>query len=249
MVDATVAEPGSIVIVARYCGPPGSGNGGYSCGRLAAGLAGPVEVTLHRPPPLDRPLAVRANADGRVLLDGEELVAAARPAHFELEPPPCPGLDAATEACARFHGLQSHAFPGCFVCGPARPADDGLRIFAGQVAAVDMVASPWQPAAELAEPGGAVRGEFVWAALDCPGAWAWLADLERPLVLGRLAAILEAPVFAGQPHIVGGWRLGREGRKHYSGTVVWRTDGTVCARAMATWIEVDPARFVAAGRP
>jgi hypothetical protein len=243
MVDA-----GSIVVAARYCGPPGSGNGGYSCGRLAAGLAGAVEVTLRRPPPLDRPLAVRPDANGLALLDGEQLVAAARKTDFELAPPPFPGLAAATEAARHFHGLQVHAFPGCFVCGPARAASDGLHIFPGEIAADRLVACPWLPAADLADDSGTVRNEFVWAALDCPGAWAWLSGMERPLVLGRLAAKFDAPVIAGQPHVVGGWQLGREGRKHFSGTVVWRADGTICARASATWIEVDPARFDAAGQ-
>ena len=27
---------GSLVIPSRFCGPPGSGNGGYVCGRIAA---------------------------------------------------------------------------------------------------------------------------------------------------------------------------------------------------------------------
>jgi hypothetical protein len=236
-----------IIIAARFCGPPESGNGGYTCGRLAAGLQRPVEVTLRRPPPLDRPLAVLRSPHGLVLTDDETPVAEARRTPFELETPPCPGLGAAVEAAGRFHGMQQHAFPTCFVCGPERSPGDGLRIFAGEVAGDGLVACPWKPAGELADAAGVVPDEFVWAALDCPGAWAWLADLANPLVLGRLAAVIDAPVVAGQLHIVGGWRLGREGRKHYSGTVIWRADGTVCARARSTWIEVDPARFAAAG--
>ena len=31
----------SLVISSRFCGPPGSGNGGYVCGRVAAYLDGP----------------------------------------------------------------------------------------------------------------------------------------------------------------------------------------------------------------
>lgn len=246
------AEPAdSIVIEARFCGPPGSGNGGYTCGLLAAGMPTPVEVTLKRPPPLDRPLALLQTPAGRVLMDGEEPVAEARPAELELLPPPCPGLGAATEAAARYHGLEEHAFPGCFVCGTAREAGDGLRVFAGEVSDPQddqgLVACPWTPSTDLAGPDGRVRPEFTWAALDCPGAWAWLHELENPLVLGRLAVAVDEPVIAGRPHIVGGWRRGREGRKHYSGTVIWRADGTPCARARATWIEVEAARFAAAG--
>ena len=48
----------ALTIPSRFCGPPGSGNGGYVCGRIAAYLDGPVTVTLRQPPPLATPLAV-----------------------------------------------------------------------------------------------------------------------------------------------------------------------------------------------
>jgi hypothetical protein len=239
-------QPVAITIEARYHGPAGSGNGGYTCGRLAAMLPGPVEVTLRRPPPLDRPLGVLGTPAGLNLLDGDQPVAEARSVSFALEPPDCPGLSAAAEAAGRYHGLDQHAFPSCFVCGPAREPGDGLRIFPGEVEGDGLVACLWRPGSEFADVNGAVRPEFAWAALDCPGAWAWLADLDRPLVLGRLAVVIDAPVIAGRPHIVGGWRLGREGRKYFSGTALWRADGTVCARGRATWIEIDPERFASA---
>jgi hypothetical protein len=247
MPAAAAATPDTITIAACYCGPPESGNGGYTCGCLAAGMRLPVEVTLRRPPPLDRALTVLRTPEGRVLVDGDAVVAEARRCELHLEPPPCPGLGAAAVAAAGYPGLHRHAFPTCFVCGPDRSAGDGLRIFAGEVAGEELVASPWKPAAGLAGDDGVVHREFAWAALDCPGAWAWLPRLDNPVVLGRLAAVIDQPIFAGQPHIVGGWRMGNEGRKHYSGTVIWRADGTVCARAKATWIEVDAARFSAAG--
>lgn len=246
--DASPSAPSPpLLIEARFCGPPESGNGGYTCGLLAARLPPPIEVTLRRPPPLDRELAVRRTPDGLALMDGDATVAEAHRKAFSLEVPHCPGLGAATEAAARYHGLVEHAFPTCFVCGPGREPGDGLRVFPGKVADEALVASPWKPEPGLADAQGAVRTEFVWAALDCPGAWAWLAELERPLVLGRLAAVIEAPVQAGRPHIVGGWRLGRDGRKHFSGTAIWAADGTLCARARATWIEVDPERFGTSG--
>jgi hypothetical protein len=247
--QATPASPSAtLTIHERFCGPAESGNGGYTCGRLAAALGpGPAEVTLRRPPPLDRALAVLRSPDGVVLADGMTTVAEARPVRFELDPPPCPGLAAATDAAGHYHGFETHAFPTCFVCGPQREPGDGLRIFAGAVAGDDLVAAPWRPGADLAADDGAVRPEFTWAALDCPGAWAWLAGLANPLVLGRLAVAIDLPVIAGRLHVVGAWRLGHEGRKYYSGSTIWRADGTVCARARATWIEIDPARFGTAG--
>jgi hypothetical protein len=245
MPESPAKRADTITLAPRFCGPTQSGNGGYTCGRLAAGLSGAVEVTLRRPPPLDRELTVLRSPGGLVLLDGTDTVAEARTTRVALEPPPCPGLGAATEAAARYHGHEEHAFPKCFVCGPQRSPGDGLRIFAGEVDDSGLVACPWKPGGELAGDNGILRTEYAWAALDCPGAWAWLAELERPLVLGRLAVAIDAPINAGQLHIVGGWRTGREGRKYYSGTVIWRADGTVCARGQATWIEIDPARFAA----
>ena len=52
----------SLAIPSRFCGPPGSGNGGYVCGRIAAYVDGPVTVTLRRPPPLATPMAVERAA-------------------------------------------------------------------------------------------------------------------------------------------------------------------------------------------
>jgi hypothetical protein len=45
---------------------------------LAALLDGPAQVTLRRPPPIERRLLMRGTADGGVeLLDGDEVVAEA----------------------------------------------------------------------------------------------------------------------------------------------------------------------------
>lgn len=51
----TTTEGPNLVVAARFCGPTGSGNGGYVAGRLGAFVDtdGPVEVTLREPPPLD----------------------------------------------------------------------------------------------------------------------------------------------------------------------------------------------------
>ena len=64
-----------IQIPARFNGPPNSGNGGYSCGVLAAFIDGPSRVRLHVPLPLDRELRVVEAQDGRVeMYDGDTLV-------------------------------------------------------------------------------------------------------------------------------------------------------------------------------
>src|ERR1700759_2263298 len=56
----------ALTIPPRFCGPSGTGNGGYVCGRIAAYVDGPATVTLRRPPPLDTPLAVEQHDEGQV---------------------------------------------------------------------------------------------------------------------------------------------------------------------------------------
>jgi hypothetical protein len=224
---------GEIVIERRFRGPTGSANGGYTCGLVAGFLDGPVEVTLRLPPPLERPLAVERDGDGPVrVLDDGAVVAEARPTALELEPPPAPSFEDAAAAAIPEGDLAS-PFPECFVCGPHRATGDGLRIFAGPLGGDGLVAATWVPAAAYTAP------EFVWAALDCPGAYAGGFGVgERgTLVLGRLAARVEAVPRAGEPCVVVGWPLGEEGRKVYAGTALYGDGGRVLGVARATWIQ------------
>ena len=90
-----------LIVPRRFCGPPDSGNGGWTAGALAAlddadspdnrcDSWPPIEVSLRQPPPLDTPLDV-TEADGvlsaafggatiatahrvdRALVDGEQV--------------------------------------------------------------------------------------------------------------------------------------------------------------------------------
>jgi hypothetical protein len=227
---------GGLVIDERFHGPSGSGNGGYVCGRVAAYVDGLAEVTLRLPPPLGRPLRVSRTGTDVHVLDGQALVAEAAPASVELTPPPPVDLAAATDAARRYLGLSAHPFPTCFVCGPYRA--DGLRLTPGLVDGRDLVAAPWTPGADLGDAAGVVRDEFVWSALDCPGAWAFDVGPGRPMMLGRLAARLDTPLRTGQPYVVVGWPIAVDGRKLYSGTAVYDDAGAVCAVARATWIAI-----------
>jgi len=220
-----------IRIAARYNGPPGSGNGGYSAGRfaLAAGVAGPAEVTLRRPPPLDVPLSL-STQDGLVAVQDPagELVAEVRAASSTLDAsvPPV-GWDEAVTASAHYPGFTSHPFPTCFVCGPQRAEGDGLRLFPGRLGD-GRTATPFVAPDE--------RGaELVWAALDCPGGWA--VPLEgRPYVLGRMAARVDAVPAARERCVVMGAQTGEDGRKAFTVTTLYASDGTTLATAAATWI-------------
>jgi len=208
-----------ILIDPRFNGPPGSANGGYTCGLVAGLLDAPAaEVTLRAPPPLGRPL----RWDGERLRDGETLVAEGRVAPLDLDAPAPPSFAEVEAARPRYAGFREHAYPTCFVCGPAR--DDGLAIFAAPVNG--MVAAPWI----AREP------ELVWAALDCPGAFALEAAGRSGMLLGRLHGRVDRVPGGGERCVVAGWPLGWDGRKGYAGTAVWSAGGELLALARATWI-------------
>jgi hypothetical protein len=223
-------------IPARFNGPPGSANGGYTCGLVAAFVGGEAEVTLRVPPPLERELEVMAT-DGRIeVRDGQTLVAEGTPASVDVEVPAAVSAAEAEAASTRYAGFDHHAYPTCFTCGPKR--DDGLGIFAGPVAGRDgLVAATWTPEEEPAR-------EVVWAALDCPSGWA-VDDFQREgVLLGRMAARIDRLPAPGEGHVVLGWRIGEEGRKRYAGSALLTADGGVLARSRSTWIvpsETGPA--------
>lgn len=214
-------------LAARFNGPPGSANGGITCGRLASYVgAAAVEVTLRRPPPLDVDLRVDASGGSARLYDGELLVAEAVPTELDLEVPEPVSAERAREAEATYGGLVAHPFPTCFSCGTERT--DGLGLRPGMVGE-GQAACTWTPADE--DP------ILVWAALDCPGGWA--TDLPgRPMVLGRMALRQPGRVLPGRPHVLSAWITGEDGRKTHTGTALHDPDGVLVAVARSTWLAV-----------
>jgi hypothetical protein len=245
--DATRSD--QITLGRRFSGPPGSANGGYTAGVLAAefvrdreGVAA-VEVTLRRPPPLDTALQLRRTVETASLWHGEDMVAEAREGELTADPVDAVTLADACEAETSYVGLTDHPFPTCFTCGPDRDPGDALRLFPGRLSD-GRTACTWTPDKSLADTDEPphVRPEFVWASLDCPGGWS--ADVEgRPMVLGRITAVVYAPAEVGERHVVMGRLLGREGRKTFTATTLYDSDGRVVARAQQVWITVDPAAF------
>jgi hypothetical protein len=228
----------SVVIERRFRGPDESGNGGYSCGLVARLVDGPAWVSLRRPPPLERSLAVVRRAGGAVeLRDGDELVAEGGPEELEVNVPAPVSVEEAERAAANFALYEDHPFPGCFVCGPGRGAGDGLRIFPGKVDSREVVAASWTPDEGLAGPDGAVTPEVVWAVLDCPTSFGTaLLGVMDVSVLARLAARITGRVEAGRPHAVIGWPLAREGRKSEGGAAIFDADGRLLAYSRGLWI-------------
>jgi hypothetical protein len=216
-----------IVLAQRYRGPLTSANGGYACGRLAAFVdADDVEVTLRLPPPLDRPLAVEREDGRALLLDGDALVAEARPAPVEVVPPAPVSVADAAAARARHVRDWSPDFGECYVCGLR---EDGLEIRVGPVAGREPLhAAP----VALREAGT----EFVWAAVDCPGAYAVGAEGRGEIVLGRMTARIDRVPDVGEECVATAWPLGEDGRKLYAGTALFTPSGELLALARQTWI-------------
>jgi hypothetical protein len=220
---------GEITVRRRFRGPLTSANGGYAAGRLAAFVdAEGVEVTLRLPPPLDRPLAVRQDERSVLLLDGDALVAEARPASVDADPPPAVSFPDAEDAATRHVRVGNEHFGECFTCG-IREEGDGLRIYAGAVAGREPLhAAPWR--VRESSP------ELVWAAIDCPGAYAVGVEGRGETVLGRMTArVLRVPA-VGERCVVVSWPLGEDGRKLFAGTALYAGSGEVLAIARQTWI-------------
>lgn len=244
--DSTFRALDVLTVARRFNGPPASGNGGYVAGLLAQQVpSASATVTLRLPPPLDRELRVlRDESDVTGLYDDTALVAEATPAdtatgHVFSPIDPVP-YDVAAETSAAFLAARrEHPFPECFVCGTGRAEGDGMRLFPGLLPQrPGTTACAWVPDASLAGPDGLrVRSEFVWAALDCPGAWTVLGTETPALLLGRITARVDALPYLGERCVVMGHLLGRDGRKVHTATTLYDGDGRIAGHAEAVWIE------------
>lgn len=231
----------SSVLVPENCvGPPSMGHGGYVGGLLAREIDGAAQVTLRQPTPVGVDLdIVDCGGDRWELRLDDALLVEATPGDLDLSIPTPPSIE---EARAAEKGSPSYwdergVHPICFGCGLAREDDEGLEIAVGPVTVdgVDQVAAVWRPSATRADADGIVDTQWVLAALDCPGAMAYIADGTRAGLLGRMVFEQFAPVHAEVDHVVTGWQIGIDGRKMLAGTALADGDGTILAAARATW--------------
>jgi hypothetical protein len=252
-----------LIVPSRFCGPSSSGNGGWTAGALAALVERDIpadrtapwpgiSVSLRRPPPLDTPMPVVWRGKVTEATLAGEVVARAELTDADLvavEPVP---PDEARAAEASYPGLSFHPFPTCFSCGVGRAEGDGLRIFPGPVGDQDgasRIAATWTPDPSVAEDYHAYAGESpraslatTWAALDCVGGWA--GDLEeRLMVLARMTARIDTLPVVGEEHVTVGLALGRDGRKTFTASTLYDSDGRVVAGAEHVWVAVNPADF------
>ena len=211
----------------RYRGPGASANGGYACGRLAAFVdADEVEVTLRLPPPLERPLGVVRETGVVQLLDGDALVAEARPGSLALDPAAPVAVPDARAARERHVRGADDEFDECFVCGVR---EDGLEVRVGLVAGRE----PLHAAPIVFDE---TAPEIVWAAIDCPGAYAVGTEGRGDIVLGRMTARVERVPEVGEQCVVTAWPLGEDRRKLFAGTALFGGDGELLALARQVWI-------------
>jgi hypothetical protein len=237
---------GTITIARRFRGPPNSANGGYACGRLAAFIPRPAEVTLRKPPPLETEMRVLGESgdDEVALYAGEQLIATARPREIRFAEATAPAWEDALAATARTFDESQHKLPMCYVCGPHRHPGDGLRIFCGPLDPRDadwsgIVAAPFVPEPYMADADGAVSAEYVWASLDCPTAYACGSPAGFPtILLGRQAVSIRRKPAIGEKCIITAHQTGRDGRKYFAESTLFGERGATLAHCHATWIEV-----------
>ncbi|MGE0625377.1 MAG: hypothetical protein AB7I04_17010 [Pseudomonadales bacterium] len=245
----------TLMIPHRFRGPPASGNGGYVAGAVAEQFPLPeprgaevaVQVTLRAPIPLDTPMQLACSAENRLTVTlGEQLIAEAEPASLSIEihePPAFEAALAARENSPSFTPGMNSLIPGgtgfhpvCACCGADVPEGVGLRVFAAPVPGFHGAAAAWRPHPDLADDAGLLPERLVWTALDCPGQFAWLSTGIRTGMLGRMTARVLRPVPADADYVVIGWPIEVERRKHFAGTALFDTNGTLYALAHQTWI-------------
>jgi len=230
----------TVTVEGRFRGPPHSGNGGYVAGLLARLSGGHRAVMMRAPTPLDKPMTFDAAAEPPTLADGGTLVAqavAADPGALPVPPSP------ATVDQARRAGEAYQSFhPICLCCGDQLSPDQGLQIRSGQLAGAEpgTVAGVWEVDAAFVGPDGRVAEEMVWAAIDCPGYYAWVAlDGRHGALTGTMQAeVLERPR-VGDRCVVMAWPLERASeRRVTSGVALFGEDGRLMARGLQTWIRI-----------
>ena len=216
----------SFLVPARFCGPPASGNGGWTSGHLAQ-LVDPdatVTVRLRTPPPLDVEMDVARADDGTVeIWDGQTLVASAisaEPLDEPELPAPVPYADAEA-AGASYEGLVCHPFPTCFACGTDRDPADALCLRTGPLPGRTRCGP---------RPGRRPSPPRRWCGPRWTAPAAWASGIAgREMVLGTMTARVHALPAVGEPHVVLAWPRGTSGRKFLSADLPVRRQPAACS--------------------
>jgi hypothetical protein len=232
-----------MVIDERYVGFVGQIQGGYLCGIAARELGPKAEIRLRQPVAAGSDIAIEQIDGGVRLTKGDTLVAEGSAVDFTLDTPPAMDVEQSRRCAQTFPGFHTHPFPGCFCCGPARSAGDGLRIFPGWIYERQLAAAVWEPHRAFADSDGTVPGQFVWAALDCPALWALMFaapdDSDVSVVTGTIAMQVLSPIEAERPYVILAWPMGEEGRKIFTAAALYDEHGRPVAIAKQTCVRVE----------
>jgi hypothetical protein len=240
-----------LIVPQRFCGPPTSGNGGWTAGALV-GLTAPgrchtepwptMSVSLRQPPPLDTPMPVTSEDGVTTASLGGAPVAAAEQSTTELREVDPVLPEEARAAESAFSLPVAHPFPTCFPCGTDREEGDGLRIFPGPTGA--LWAATWTPHPSVSEDFHTYDDELsraslpvTWGALDCIGGWAG-GFPETTMVLARMDARLDTLPVIGEEHVLTGELRSRDGRKVHTAATLYDSDGRVVGTAEHLWITI-----------
>lgn len=240
-------QVGTIEVPRQYCGPPNSGNGGYVSGLLASFLDGPVRVRLIAPTPLDTSIEIVTEGDGIAAYAGKTKIGIAVPAEVDIDPPPPPTAADVRQARAAYGDeARTHPLPHCFVCGPARDPADALCLYTGPAPNSPVNADAWVPGPQFAGADGLIRPELLWAALDCPTAFALRHGDSKLCLLGSLTAEIHRRPAPHEHLTVMAWKRGIDGRKNYGDGAIIDADGHIIAAANAVWVELTDPKLIEA---
>ena len=237
-------------IAPQFCGPPQSSNGGYFCGRIAEHFSHAIAVRLKAPPPLDAKLHLEPEGDNTLITDGHNEIGLAIPAGPAPEPSPFIALPQAREISeqGRQDAAVNHPFPTCFVCGPNRDKQDGMRIFTGPNSDETLYAAHWFAEAAWASDGKTIDERYIWSALDCPSSGPAFATVLDPkstkaYVLGTLEVHIEKAVPAEQDYVITCSLDEDTGKLYKTRVSLYDAQGQHYASGRAVWVQVPRSLF------
>ncbi|PJZ83058.1 hypothetical protein [Leptospira harrisiae] len=239
----------SIQINEKYCGPPMSGNGGYIAGITANQIQNNASVIkIKSPAPLNQPLYfVKDPSINKIkLLDIDNNVIIAEGQEDNDFYLPFPKFDNKSieeirKPIHEYLGFQKHPFSTCFVCGPEREHEDGMRIFPAKISDQTGFAylhgAIWNPWKKLGDTNDKILNEIVWAALDCPGGFAVSFVDPIMIVLVKLRARINENISVNDTYAIQAWEIGRNRRQRIAGTAIYRLSDFKCvAYSEAYWM-------------
>ncbi|TGK07407.1 hypothetical protein EHO59_04705 [Leptospira semungkisensis] len=236
------------ILSRRFCGPPKTGNGGFTAGILVEAVGtNAAEIRLLNPTPVETSIIMESEDGQRgAIYDNSKkpfatLKSIAEEDFPEYPLPFIPDLEDAKKISAFYPGFTTHPFPTCFVCGPKREVHDGMRIFVGpapeQVGFENLMVGHWLPDGTVASEDGSVRDAAIWGALDCPGGFSAVLGEPQLIVLSKIRGkIIERPR-VGEDYIVASWRLQKMSRAFKVMTAIFQSDSKrLLAIAEALWL-------------